>query len=509
MKKRIVSLCSLTLALLILCMSVGASALTEEQAAKKGADVFNAWDVISHSNYHYMTTDYKSPYRMFVDDLKSNTAWNAALVAWRVATFDVKSEVEYATAEIGYYDAFLFNILYDSASQSLGTSFVSALSETNGDVQNMWEAISASTWQSLCELIAECKTNPDLNGSTVILDKNLAEELKKIDGISNAMDKIDNLGDYVGYCHTALELVEKIAKLEALLRNSEETALILTGAAERCSNNPMLKQTLENYRDFLSGTITKAEMIALFAGTATYTEIAKKMASELYKEVVKECSQYGLMVAVGQGAGKFTANALLNSSGTIAQYYKLQAMYQLEDLIKAETLSCQQTFENSPTPANAKKFIAAYRLLYKTYLEGLDCSAEFVKAVNKDGLYNKIKSWFRDDGSDALLKSIASIKNSVKFTLDYYESGSFSYYKDVLESLLEVGDISVYPLLSDLPGVEIDPDAQNAALVIASNQMGNLSYSKDTTLTGDLITYGSLTLSNGTLNLNGYSLQAV
>ena len=153
---------------LIVCMlcnaltTVGVAALSETQAAQKGAEVFEAWNIINYTEYSYMVNDYVSPNHMFVENLRTEYGWDGLLTAWRIATFDGGSEVSQITKEASYYEAFLFNILYDESTKSLGTSFVSSLASSTGDIEKNWKAIGTSAWNRLCEVDNKFKNNPDL-----------------------------------------------------------------------------------------------------------------------------------------------------------------------------------------------------------------------------------------------------------------------------------------------------------------------------------------------------------
>ena len=496
--------------ILFLSPFVSAATMTETQAAQKGADVFQAWYVINKTNYKYMTTDYQGPCRMYVDDLKKNGAFNAELAAWRVATFDLKSEYSYVEKEIGYYDAFIFNILYDESSESLGTSFIGDLNEISGDIEKNWKKISASTWKKLSELDNTIKNNPKLNKDNIdVTTQNFLKNLGNNQDVYDAMSLIGELTDYLGYCSTALDLVEKVSKIQALLDQSKEVVEIFQDMANASTDNLLLKASLKDYTQYISGQLSKEEIALIFSGQTLLDEAAKKLASKAWSSLLDVLAgEYKISIQAGQALGKFGADFLANSSSVIGKYYKLDAMCQFEDVLLAETLSCQRAFENNPTPASAKKFIAAYQMLYKTYLESLDCSDSFVKTAFEEGWINRVRRLMGDNEYESVLRSIESLKSSVSFTLDYYETLSYNYYVNVLNDsqddavVMAIADVG----LSTVENVPISPEIQMAEIQTQVTKFSNVEYSANKTLSDDLVFYGSLKLSGGTLDLNGHNL---
>ena len=480
--------------------------LSDEDAARKGAEVFEAWNILTYSNYEYMTRDYVSPYRIDVEVHQDDPDWNAALAQWRILTFDIKSELTYAEKEVGYYNTFLFNILYDSQSETLGTSFVSTAADLTSDAQKVGDMIGASTWKKVCSVVS------DISGNTAIdlMDTEKAEKyynaLKNSGDLKNAFSVIGDVTKYVKYASTALELVEKLSKIEALLQNTTETAEILSDLCDNCMGNLAMEKALQEYSLLLSGYLSEEKLSDIFISETFAVELGKFAAQEAWKVA----SSAFAIPAAGQSVGKFSADLLFGTSSVINNYYKIQAMYEFEDLIKAETLECESAFRNNPTPETAKKFIASFKLLYKTYLEGLDCTKEYFKAAMTEGLINKLFHHSKEDDYEKMVKSIESIKSSIQCTLKYIDTESYNFYLDVLSELDEIDGTSVVEdvQIEKLPETVTEPEFEIAFQSVKDEvfRFSDPVIQSDTTLTEDLETYGNYTLKGGTLNLNGHTL---
>ncbi|WP_297210845.1 Ig-like domain-containing protein, partial [uncultured Flavonifractor sp.] len=512
MKKPIrwVSVCLIAVLFSIPFFRLQVAALSASDAAQKGPEVYSAWHLIQYDSYDYYVNEFTNPYRLWVDELQEEDSWNQLLLGWRFATFDITSEYEYVSKELGYYTTFMFNILYDSTTSSLESSFIQALSDGAGDLESSWKSIGVSTWSKVSEA---CK---GLTKDTVLAESDpeqleqLTASLNNIEGISRALKSVNQIGDWLSYCTTAIDAVEKISKVEALLMCSDETAEIVEDLRNRADFGSPMYLVLDDFCTMLSGLLSPDMIKAILVGDAAADEVCKEMTSMLWKEVLSLAGSYGLIIQAGQSVGKFTANMMFNTSSTIAEYYKLEAMYRLEDLIRAETISCQWSFENSPSAATAKKFIASYKLFCKTLLEGLDCSLSFFDAAMKEGLAAKVSYWFNSDELDSIRSNISDIKRYLQESYDYMDTNSYNAYLYELEYLAESG--TAQPPATEelqaapLPVVELDLPAVTDEIRADVFTLKSTTITEDTTLTTDLETYGEMTVSKGTLDLNGHTL---
>lgn len=76
----------------VMAVTADAAELDDLSAARKGAEVFEAWYIQKYEGYDFLMNRLHSPAKIVVDLKKDDPTWNAALATWRVATFDLKSE---------------------------------------------------------------------------------------------------------------------------------------------------------------------------------------------------------------------------------------------------------------------------------------------------------------------------------------------------------------------------------------------------------------------------------
>lgn len=68
---------------------------------------------INYSPYqYYMSEDFSLPYRTQVEKNRGDAVYNALILAWQAATFEITDLTEYSTRKVGYYESFLYDILY-------------------------------------------------------------------------------------------------------------------------------------------------------------------------------------------------------------------------------------------------------------------------------------------------------------------------------------------------------------------------------------------------------------
>lgn len=186
MKKILCGLICLLFVFVMVGQSVSAAELDIYSAAEVGADVFNAWFLLNNTNFDFFLNEYKSPYTVAYDAKRKSFGWQSMLIMWRMATFDLKSELAYAEKEIGYYEAFIYNMLLDEETNKLGLDPISLTSDFFSGYNDMYAEMSSSNLTSLL-----CKLNK--------LDSSLMKSYKEqIKGISE--ERMAQINDCLKSC---------------------------------------------------------------------------------------------------------------------------------------------------------------------------------------------------------------------------------------------------------------------------------------------------------------------
>ncbi len=110
MKKKIITI----LFILIFAITVSAGSLVSaEETEYISYDEYKADYYIDYSPYdYYMSSDFVMPYRTVVVRNWDSLTYQTLINAWQVGTFNLSDGVKISKRKIGFYETFLFDILY-------------------------------------------------------------------------------------------------------------------------------------------------------------------------------------------------------------------------------------------------------------------------------------------------------------------------------------------------------------------------------------------------------------
>ncbi|MDO4169832.1 MAG: Ig-like domain-containing protein [Lachnospiraceae bacterium] len=499
-----------TCIVLLVCIGTGsaitkAAGLKEEDAFQKGSDVYTAWYNLNYSNYDYMIHKYQSPYITIIEDRQKSLLYQELLRNYRKSTFNLSSEVEFANKEIGYYECLLYDLICDENTKTIFSSFISESTEDMEGIHSIAKKIEASSCKELAKLGVEVAstTKADLMEDGEFFWKSIqaCNSLEKVAG------KISNITKIIGYCKDGLDLIDKLSQLEAILDASDEMKQIFSDMNKDTSTlvNPAFAKALDHYSDYLGENMDEETITKLMTSKTVARDGAKEITEQIWSAVKKSAGVYGIAVSGGQAGGKILTNTLFNTSDSIAAYYKLEAVCELEKTLKKNVESYERSFTSNPTPKNARIFNESIKTLYKVYLEGLDIYKDFVDKTDREGLLNQWFVGMPDEDYEHFKQTLKSLETHIKLCLDYDESYAIECYGDLLieENKPLVNSIDYPEQLTDTTKEEYDTFKN---IVVQDADEFYLEISNDYALTQDQTVYGSVNLKNGKLDLNGHKL---
>ena len=488
---------------------------TQKEMALKGKDEYQAWYIINCTAYSHYMNYYESPYRSVIRQRRNSAYYQANLVAWRAVTFSLSSESKYADKEFGYYEAYLYNLLLDENTENLVGNFASSMESAASNWKTTSEQLGASAWGKLCKSASEfledgvtlTKTTPIPTDDAA--KEALAKQLCFLSETTKVAKIVSDIETLMGYSKSIFDLVEKIVQVEAVIRASSDTASVIADmcSASTDSNVPALRYALEEMASFTNGSLTKEQIISCLIGQTSAKELNQFLTKKLQKLIVEKAGTYGLTIEAAQAIGKLTCSSLFNTDKSMENYYKLNALFELETLLKSKVLSYASSFTSNPTAENARKFIAGYTMLYKLFLEGTDGYKEFIKINYRDGSLNSIWSSVSDTDYQRIVTSMDNLKFAIRYNLEHEEQEAMADYYDVMRILdaATVADTGIQPVTPSISAVEsqaylnqVDKESQlHADIIVTDNYV----------LDADIETYGNIIVTRGgTLNLNGHTL---
>ena len=484
----------------------------QKEMALKGKDVLEAWQVINYSCYDYYMNRYVSPYHSPIKTRRESPVYQTLLNSWRVATLGATSEVELAEKETAYYTSYLYNLLLDETSESMLGNFADDMSSAVSVWKSNSKQLGASAWKKLAKTAGEfLKDGETLSASTEIPASEegktaLAQQLGALPEIETVTGLLSDIEKLMGYANTVFELVEKLAQVEAVMNVTKEAADIMADMSRSVTGVSSLNDALNEVSTYASGVLTEAEIMACLIGQTTVIELSKYVLGEMQKAIVAQCGLCGLAVETAQSVGKLICSTLFNTDKAMASYYSLNALYELEDLLKSKVQSYQWAFEDNPTVGNAKRFNTAYRMLYKLYIEGIDGYLTFLEENYRNGALNDIWSNLSEETYTFIVKCQNELKESLRDTLKYADRNAAEEYYAVLQQI----DPDASGIFDMQPVKPPFTQGENEALLDEVEQYARLCADMvidgDTTLATDIDTYGRLIVKSGTLDLAGHKI---
>ena len=438
------------------------------------------------SSYDTLVNKTYMPYRNYVETIGRDTAFQAEMKAWELATLDLKSAAIQVTnsKEYKYHLGILMDILSDTTQNS---DFISSL-------KNMADACHVSTTKAALKFGKEYN---DLNMKLNPQDaKKIAAELSDINTISSYMSVAGDISDLIEQSKNLDDLLNKLSQAQVIYDLTIGYADMMQDMYNRCdSDNTALKAALLTMRDLCNQSMSKVDMVALFAGSTVAEEAMKIALGEVQKEIVSAIGLTGTAITLAQSVGKMYANILFGTENIQAAYYELNALYNIENLIR----------ESLANTTDADSFFAAFTLYEHVTYKAADYSTKYEEALYTDNIVGKLFAWVtgKDKQLEQYKKSIENCKGLVKLSFDTLQ---FSAYNAFIESKY-TSDVSGYFTVMDkytLPSEETitQNDENIEQLSLQTCGLPDESY----TLNDDLTILNNLYHSNGTIYLNGHTL---
>ena len=485
----------------VLCVDFSAAAADDELTAlAAGSDTYKAYYYLNFSDYAYFLNTYRSVYQTNLENLADNKPYQAMLTAWRVATFNIASEVDYAKKEIGYYETLLFDLLYDEQSGTIFQSFMSEYSDLTKTANSVQKALSASTFKKVSDLYGEIAKD------TPATDPQYLEALKVLKNCSTVSDAANLLGDIstlTDYASTFYELVENMCKVQVVLDSAKEINLLLDEISKKSNDNIALQTAIAEFKGFTDDTVDRSFAVAVFSGETVLAEGLKYVAKKIYKSVLERANLYGLAVGVGQAVGKFSADTLFGTSDSVNSYYHLRAVFRFETLLRQVVQSFSTRSDVTTNTATAKHFNTGVVLLCKTYIAGLKVYKTFIQKNYHSGTLGDYVNGISDAEYDQLMTSVDDLIASIKSAIAFNESVANRLYAENVQVYAD----EIYQM--QIPTIDTGISKESYTSGLSTIKRVSTSYAgvieKDTTLSANTVMYGDVCI-KGSLDLNGYDL---
>ena len=485
-------------------------------------DQYKAEHYINYSSYEYfMSDDFKMPYRTTVEKDRSSATFNSLLAAWEVATFSGSNVVEMANKRKGYYEAFLFDIIYT------GTDAVNVTDAMNAGIK----ATQASVLSKVTKLMDEgYYKDIDVRKLTEESYAKLVSGLESCGEFNDIFSAVNNVGKYVQYANDIETLVYRMAKIEAICGQSKEYAEVLRDMSKNTTDET-LAAACDEMASICDGVMSAKLMDAIMTGEEVVTNVSKWVTDKIWDYVIDSLGACGIGVTAGQAVGKWASGLLFSTDKTIETYYEMSALYNFDNAIRKVVKKYERQYSrySSDSVEYAKKFNASVELMLKTQELGCDISIKDAEYKYEKGIANVFVSRFngKKEAMASYKKSLQGIKKNISFIYTFANGDLYNCYKDeycsnVSEDLgmTDVATTDDGSSASKADEKQVTQELIRTAEACCKKEIkepmkltGNVTYYGDVYVSSDLdlngykcIVYGNLIQSSDTLTLNGGTL---
>ena len=463
-------------------------------------DQYKAEHYINYSSYEYfMSDDFKMPYRTTVEKDRSSATFNSLLAAWEIATFSGSNVVEMANKRKGYYEAFLFDIIYT------GTDTVNVTDAMNAGIK----ATQASVLSKVTKLMDEgYYKDIDVRKLTEESYAKLVSGLESCGEFNDIFSAVNNVGKYVQYANDIETLVYRMAKIEAICGQSKEYAEVLRDMSKNTTDET-LAAACDEMASICDGVMNAKLMDAIMTGEEVVTNVSKWVTDKIWDYVIDSLGACGIGVTAGQAVGKWASGLLFSTDKTIETYYEMSALYNFDNAIRKVVKNYEQQYSrySSDSVEYAKKFNASVELMLKTQELGCDISIKDAEYKYEKGIANVFVSRFngKKEAMASYKKSLQGIKKNISFIYTFANGDLYNCYKDEYCSNVseDLGMTDVATTDDGSSASKADEKQVTQELIRTAEACCKKEIKEPMKLTGNVTYYGDVYVSSD-LNLNGY-----
>ena len=416
-------------------LAIGVCVLQAQAAdSKLSYEEYKADYYRNYTGYNYfMSDDFVLPYMTLVEHNRGDLAYRSMVNAWQIATFDLSDIVDFSKKKAAYFEAFLFDCLYNGNEPTNGSELL------NKSVK----ALQSSTMKKVCELQ---KWNLYETGSKALSTMSteettaLLKNLQTCSELTDVFGAISDVGTVLNYASDVEELIHKLCKVAVIIKVGKEYADVISEIGNRTSDASM-KFACSELSLICSNQISQAQIIYLMSADVAASDLTKWFLSGIWDDLLATFDLYGIAVKVGQSLGKFASGILFSTDKVVENYYEMDALYDFGKQMKAVVKSYGSKYDSNKNFDNSKHFNAAYEMLLNTYVLGCDISTEYCKLYYEGGVIGWCWSMVtgRMDEYNKILNQIKTVKGSLLERISFANGDLYNCYLD--EYCNDVADV--------------------------------------------------------------------
>lgn len=225
----------LVILVMVLVVGIGSivSCFVQRTRASENIPTFEQYKADYYINYsayeYFMSEDFSLPYRQIVEKNSNSPTYQGVIKAWQIGTFELSDLADFSKKRAGFYEAFLFDILYKG----------NEMSNVSKEVEESLKAVKASAFKDLSSMVYDYKVDIASKKLTSMTDEELKEVIAGLEECKELKGAFELIGDFtkvVGYAATLEDLINKLCKVQAISQLSDEYGVVLKEVATRTND---------------------------------------------------------------------------------------------------------------------------------------------------------------------------------------------------------------------------------------------------------------------------------
>ena len=372
--------------------------------------------------------------RIYVDLLHQNSTFMSSADAWKALTFSPSDTYQNELDEIGYYEAVLLNVLDCSVKYTI---LPTAVKDTQKTITTITTPVLKSLKQFADKDYEKLLNQPWAQFS----------ELEQLSMIEAAGAKCTSLQKISGYnsgistiFSTASDIrsaIEKIASLEKIAEVDEYVVNVLSTMYAKCpSSNMAMRTAILEIKKNCESSFDKTMVEFLTGATSVGNVVVSEGINALWTDAIASLGGgTGAWLLIGQMVGKGLSNFMFSTDACLEQFYMMEALVNLEDVLVSSVKQTAQSYCVCETSERAKEFLTAEKMLLSLYDMSADYAKDFTEIVKTKGVINGIQSIF-GFGNLQEFEEYCQVADSIKSGLNIFRLGLFDFdysYKNALK----------------------------------------------------------------------------
>ena len=450
---------------------------------------FKADDVISYAAYSNLMEFGAACNRTLYEASKEEPGFSELTVFWSGI-----SNEEFQKNPAYFYQLILTDLLQEQRSFDLAGSNVK---DSLNTIQLKLKERAEKLWynQDIQEIVAD---SVSLTALQNLYEGYLtAQEIQEY--IGKLKEKTYQEDNWVGWNSATLEDIQDILDGIIVLKNVNENRIAVYKKMRLCCDNSLMELALNNMIAQYESQNDQIFDAVVKYGSDKILDSCQEFIKESTESLLNSMGLSNLVS--GYKFGKFIGNTIFGADAVSESYLLVKSTVEVEDVIRKAAKACEQDYMNDKNPQTAAVFLESVDMLLSVAYYGLDTSDNFAYVTLEDTLASFISNVFFPNKDSVTYSKWKEVVNSNRKFIEGWENRFRFIYNSYKTVYVENGRLD-----HDVTETEKQERLNNVAYQVALKEATTPVVNENITLFMDTSYEGDLIITEGTLDLNGFTL---